>query len=304
MKQFNLALSLMAALVSLNAFAATGESWDGRVYDVSRQAFLSAGEVRAGLSGAQIVVLGEKHNTASVQLQEARAVEATLEANPWAAGSWVLGWEFLNRRDQKAIDELWSQFNGGELTTRELMDQLVGPGRESTYIPILEAASRFGGGLRGLNLSRDEKAPVVKGGIGALDPALIPPGFAMGGEGYRERFNAAMGGGHASPDQLDRYFQAQCLVDDVMAYSLLQGEAYLRIEVSGSFHSDYFDAAIARIRARDAVSRLLSIRFVDAADYTEAELIPQLKLSEPVMDPKYGAIADWIWFAGTPASAR
>lgn len=274
--------------------------WNGRVYDVSRQEFLSEEQIRVGLSNVQILVLGEKHDTPSVQLQQARAISEALQANPQASGNWVLGWEFLNRRDQAEIQKAWSQVHSPQ-SIFDFLDRFQGQGRSRSYSPLLEMGVRYSGELRGLNLARDEKAPVVKGGLQALDPSVLPPGFAMGGPEYRERFEAVMGTGHATPEQVGRYFEAQCLTDDVMAYELLKGKSELRVLVNGSFHSDYFDAAIARIRARDLMSRLISIRFIDASDYQETELSPELKLADPVMDSRYGELADWIWFAGEPA---
>jgi uncharacterized iron-regulated protein len=300
-RQFFGVLALVTAAFS-GAPAMAATPWSGRVYDVSRQAFLTDAEIHAQLAGVEILVLGEKHDTPSVQLQQARAISETLQANPAAIGRWVLGWEFLNRRDQLAINEAWNLVNVDQISVNDLLDRFMGKGRSRSYAPILEMGVRYAGELRGLNLARDEKAPVVKGGLEALDPSILPPGFAMGGDGYRERFDAVMGGGHATPEQIGRYFQAQCLTDDVMAFELLKGVPALRVLVNGSFHSDYFDAAISRIRARDAVSRLLSIRFIDASDYSEAELSPDLKLAEPVVDSKYGALADWIWFAGEPSA--
>jgi hypothetical protein len=300
MKRQFFGVLLVIGSVLFGAAAEAAGVWDGRVFDVSRQAFLTDAEVRAGLAGVEILVLGEKHDTPVVQLQQARAISEALESNPAAIGRWVLGWEFLNRRDQLVINEAWNLLNVDEITVSDLLDRFMGKGRNRSYAPILEAGVRYAGELRGVNLARDEKAPVVKGGLEALDPSVLPPGFAMGSDGYRERFDVAMGG-HATPEQVGRYFQAQCLTDDVMAYELMKGAPALRVLVNGSFHSDYFDAAIARIRARDAASRLLSIRFIDASDYSEAELAPELKLSEPVVDSKYGRLADWIWFAGEPA---
>jgi len=278
-------------------------AWSGRVYDVSRQIFLTADQIRAGLEGVELLVLGEKHNTIQVQLEQSSALRLALEANPLAQNRWILGWEFLNRRDQKSIDDQWDAYSEGRISGNQLLDHLMGPGLGRTYLPLLEVANAYQGVLRGLNLAREEKAPVVTGGLGAIDPALIPPGFAMGGAFYRERFERAMGS-HATPEQMGRYFQAQCLVDDVMAYTLLEDQAELRVEVNGSFHSDYFDGAVARIRARKPSLRLLLIRFIDAADYTEADLSPQLNLAEPALDPKYGPLADWVWFAGEPTTGR
>jgi uncharacterized iron-regulated protein len=248
------------------------------------------------------LVLGEKHDTPIVQLEQARALAEAWEANRDEKKQWILGWEFLNRRDQRVIDGHWSNYRRGLTSDAEFMDRLLGQGRNRSYLPILQVGVQIGAELRGVNLSREEKAPVVRGGISALDPALLPPGFALGGVGYRERFEAVMTGGHASPEQVGRYFEAQSLTDAVMADALMQGAAAFRVLVTGSFHSDYFDGVFARLLAQSSgVHRLLSIRFVDASDYPKSELEPELRLAEPVHHSTYGALADWIWFAGEPS---
>ncbi len=291
-------LVILMSVCALECAAQAEGTWNGRVYDVREGHYLSRDQRRAALAGVEILVLGEKHDTPVVQLQQAQAISEALEANPAVIGRWVLGWEFLNRRDQRSIDEAWNLVNLEEKSLPELLDQFLGRGRSRSYLPILEVGVRYAGELRGLNLARDEKAPVVRGGIEALDPAILPPGFALGGAGYRERFEEAMGG-HATPEQMQRYFEAQCLTDDVMAHELLRGGAPFRVLVNGSFHSDYFDAAITRIRARDAVSRLLSVRLIDASEYTVAEL-EALQLSLQLEHSRFGPLADWIWFAGEP----
>lgn len=303
---------LSAGLVSAIAFSALAiasrataapapDVWNGRVYDVQSRQFITEAQAREALASVRVLVLAEKHDTESVQVQEARALDWALESQKFGPlEKWTLGWEFLNRRDQASIDASWTQFKEGALSADQLMDQLQGAGRERTYIPILASGARFGGQLAGVNLSREEKAPVVKDGLSSLDPALIPPGFEMGGPGYRERFEVAMGDGHATPEQIDRYFEAQCLTDDVLAYQLLQSRVRFRALVVGSFHADYFDGVAARIRARAPDQPVHVIRFVDASDYVSADLDPDLILADPVHHKRYGPIANWVWFAGEP----
>ena len=293
----------ISAVVAVQASAlAAPQPWNGRVYDVAQARFLQADEIREGIRNFDILVLGEKHDTPTVQLQQSAAIELALQERPQSRGRWVLGWEFLNRRDQLQIDSLWSEFVTGSLAGPDFMDRLMGKGRNRSYLPILEAAARHSGALRGLNLARDEKAPILTGGLASLPAGVVPPDFEMGGSFYRERFDAVMGGGHAAPEKMQRYFEAQCLTDDVMAFELLRGAFDFRIMVNGSFHSDYFDAAVARLRAREAGHRIMTIRFIDASDYREADLVPDLQLADPVRDARYGSVADWVWFAGEPSA--
>lgn len=285
------------------AWAGEGQPdlWNGRIYDVGSKSFLSEAQSREALARVRILVLGEKHDTPVVQLQQARALDWAVDSQKLGPlDRWTLGWEFLNASDQAKIDSAWLHFREGQSSAEELMDQLQGQGRSRSYLPLLLSGVRFGGALAGVNLSRSEKAPVLAGGLSALDPSKIPPGFEMGGMGYRERFETAMSGGHATPEQMERYFEAQCLTDDVLAYELLKSRVAFRALVVGSFHSDYQDGVIARLRARAPDQSLLTIRFVDASEYRESELSPDLVLREPVEHKRYGALADWIWFSGEP----
>jgi uncharacterized iron-regulated protein len=285
--------------------SASTDVWNGRIYDVQARRFLLEKEAREAFSKIQVLVLGEKHDTPQVQLQQSRALEWAVESKGFGpADRWVLGWEFLNRKDQAAIDGAWARFRQGQISGTLLLDDLQGKGRSRSYLPILNAGLRFGGELLGTNLSRQEKAPVVAGGIASLDPsvigAIVPPGFALGGPGYRERFETAMGEGHATPDQMERYFEAQCLTDDVIAYELLKPSVSFRALVVGSFHSDYNDGVVRRLRVRAPDQRIHVIRFVDASEYLLEELDPDLVLREPIRHKRYGDLADWVWFAGEP----
>lgn len=299
--------SLGAMLVLLAASQAVGapagsppEFWNGRIYDTSTRKWLDEASARRILGQTRILVLGEKHDTPSVQAQQARALDWATESQGFGPlDHWALGWEFLDHADQPAIETAWSQFGDGALNAEGVMDALQGKDRHRSYLPILDAGIRFGGMLKGLNLSRAQKAPILTGGLASLDPSLIPPGFEMGGSGYRERFEAAMAG-HASPEQLERYFEAQCLTDDVLAYQLLLPRVRFRALVAGSFHSDYADGVVARLRARAPDQTLHVIRFVDASDYSASELEPDLALHDPIHHKRYGNVADWVWFAGEP----
>ena len=110
-----------------------------------------------------------------------------------------------------------------------------------------------------------------------------------------------MSGGHANPDQIDRYFEAQCLTDDRMAFevaevSKTQGPVVFGVLVAGSFHTDFGDGVVARLQWRAPDLRLGTVRIIDASDYTADEL------SAVGIDPQYGELADWIAYVREPVA--
>ena len=297
-------LALSSSALASSALLSGGgpDFWNGRVYDVWKRRFITEREARDHLAQVQVLVLGEKHETPVVQAQQARALAWAVESkNLGPLERWTLGWEFLNAVDQPAIDAAWSDLREGRIDGDEALDRLQGAGRSRSYLPLLLEGLRLGGVLAGVNLSRSQKAPILSGGLSSIDPALIPPGFEMGSQGYLERFEAVMSeGGHATPEQVERYYQAQCLTDDVLAHELLKARVSFRALVVGSFHSDYFDGVVSRLKARAPDQSVHSIRFVDASEYRKDQLEPEIVLREPILHKRYGELADWVWFSGEP----
>lgn len=269
--------------------------WDGKIMDVAGETVLSLDELALRLQSSRLIVLGEKHYSVPVQKAQATVLEAVVRRGG-AESRFTTAWEFLNVTSQPTTGNAFARFVAGEIDVLSLLKILQGSAGAPTYAPILEATKALGGELLGVNLSRAEKAPVVERGIGAVDPALLPPGFEMGSEGYFERFRQAMEG-HATPEQIRNYYAAQCLTDDVMAYHLLKDSAApLKFLVVGSFHSDYSDGVVSRLRARAPRVTTKAVRFIDAADYTEAEL------AQVQRDAQYGDIAEFVYFVNEPAS--
>ncbi|MBC7693184.1 MAG: ChaN family lipoprotein [Methylotenera sp.] len=248
-------------------------------------------ELTERLAGSEVVVLGEKHNTPEVQQIQARIIESvalkTLQG-------FDVAWEFLDFTAQETTASAFTRFKAFQITALDFLRETQGGLQNSSYAPILEVLRRENGGLLGVNLSREDKAPVVKGGTQAANPDRVPPGFKMGGADYLARFEVAMGG-HATPDQVQNYFAAQCLTDDVMAHHLVQdSKAPLKFLVAGGFHTDYSDGVVARIRKRSPKVKLSVVRVEDASDYQESEL-PAL-----FHDDHYGDLADFVVLVNRP----
>ena len=266
--------------------------WDGKIIEVKNNQSLSLPELAQKISNSDQVILGEKHNTPSIQLAQASVMEAVLDQSPQK--DFTTAWEFLNYTTQEQTKDAFEQFTSGKISVADFLTMTQGNSKYMSYAPIIELTKKRGGKILGVNLPRKDKDPVVAGGIQSANPGTIPPAFEMGGKNYFERFTAAMEG-HATPEQIQNYFAAQCLTDDVMAFHLLKdSNSPLKFLVVGSFHSEYDDGTVARLLKRAPELKIANLRFIDASDYSESEL------KSIATDPKYGDLADYIYFVNEP----
>ena len=208
--------------------------------------------------------------------------------------SFTFAWEFLNWSDRPLIQEAYARYHEGEMDIDGFLEIIFGSIESvKEYKVLVSTVKNLNGKILETNLSREQKAPVVKNGLAALDPELLPPGFSLGGANYFERFKKAMGG-HASPEKLNNYFAAQCLVDDVAAYHIStntktaakQDPVFL---VMGSFHTDYFDGAFARLLERDPMVTRKLVKIVPASEFSNLT-----EFQNVVWGSVYGDIADYV----------
>lgn len=272
------------------------QTWDGRIFQVHSQKETSLDELTSYLNEADMIIFGEQHNTDAIQLAESLIIKKVVKAQH-KQGKFLIAWEFLNYTEQKNISYAFNQFTADKITAKEFLIQTQSSTHNISYIPILETLKLFQGNIIGVNISREAKEPVLQGGIDAMDPRYIPPNFAMGSVNYFQRFKDAMKD-HVPSDRIENYFVAQCLTDDIMAYTLQQNiNPPLIFLITGNFHTDYYDGVVNRIRIRQSLNPII-IRFIDASDFDAKELdqdLPQL-----LHDEKYGDIADYVYFVNEP----
>lgn len=285
-------------ILALTLFSHLALSWDGVIYQVDTQTEITASELYTELALADVIVIGEKHYTTRVQEMEGEILEQVMSLK---SGEFFLGWEFLNHTDSTKNDLLWQDVKDKKITIEEFLTQTQGFSTAKVYEPLLQAVLNNNAKLYGLNLSRAEKSPVSQNGITALDPALLPPDFELGGANYYERFEAVMSG-HVPAQKIQNYYEAQCLVDDVMAYKFLEAFAVPNTTgfmVAGHFHTDYNDGVVARLNTRiqklGLNLKVSTVRLVDASIYQESELLNLLN------DSTYGNVADFVIFVNEPA---
>lgn len=253
----------------------------------------------AELSRMDLVVIGETHYREVVQKAEAQVIRSLVE-HTRSHGKFTVGWEFLNRGEQPRVRALFSDFKDNKISAEGFLGQTQGSSNASLYAAVLEAVKVLNGDLIGTNLSRAQKLPVLNEGLLGLDPLLLPPNYERGDCSYFQRFEEAMAN-HIPPDKLDRYFEAQSLTDDVMAYAMIEdSQSPLKFLIAGHFHTDYSSGVVARLKARgSACTRVATVRIEDASLYSATEWADVLK-----SHPTYGCDADYFYFLGEPKPAE
>ncbi|MBX3021828.1 MAG: ChaN family lipoprotein [Bdellovibrionales bacterium] len=153
-----------------------------------------------------------------------------------------------------------------------------------------------GGRTLALNAPPELSRQVARGGPESLSPeqrTLLPPLWERGSSEYFERFQEAMGSGHIAPEALERYFWAQSLWDDTMAWNIVKGlradPLAVQVVIAGEFHVEFGHGLAARVHTHGA-SDVRTLLQVQAADLSDQEIA---RVTSP--DPRYGARADFLW---------
>jgi uncharacterized iron-regulated protein len=259
-----------------------------QIFDTKTNSAISSKDFLSKTQNAGFVVLGEFHNTPSIQEAEAQIITDVSNSRSNKTSTAVM-WEFLNYTDQTQTSTEFEKFNQGLITSQEFLTNTAGK-QNLEYAPVIEATKKTKATLIGLNLPRDLKQKVIAGGIGAIDPSYIPASHYVGGDQYLERFKVAMGE-HIPSSKLPNYFLAQCLTDSVMANEAFKNEKDLNFIVAGSFHTEYFDATVARLKKLTNLSAV-TVKIIDTKTATADEIKDYTS-----GDKTYGTYADFIIFS-------
>ncbi|OFZ15926.1 MAG: hypothetical protein A2X86_11130 [Bdellovibrionales bacterium GWA2_49_15] len=245
------------------------------------------------LEAGTVVIISEIHNLKSHHQHQELFLEAMAQNG---IGRISVGMEFLSFVGQAYIDQYL--FEG--LPEEQFLKSVNWSGDFPTYRPLVLFPRDHGGETLGLNAPRTLTAKISKTGLSSLseeERALIPPDFKLGNPLYFERFKATMtGGGHELPPQVvARYFEAQSVWDETMAFvaSNYMGKNpdSILVIIVGDFHAQYGGGLPDRLKAR-GVEKIVTISQVNLKDLT-----PEERREEVRPHPKYGVRADYIWTA-------
>ncbi|HEX7675724.1 MAG TPA: ChaN family lipoprotein [Bdellovibrio sp.] len=255
---------------------------------------ISLEESLNSVSPGSIVVIGENHGLQVHQDQQVSIMQALRNKGLTVS----VGLEFFTYTDQPLVN----QYRAGQLAEADFLKKIQWglPSydfyRKQALFPNLSEGAE----TIALNAPRTLTGKVAKSGLESLtdeEKALLPPQFSLGRDSYKKRFLESMGHHLPSPDMGDRYFVAQSIWDDTMAWNagnfITSHPNQVLVIVVGEFHVQYGGGLPDRIRARvPAGTPVLTFSQVDTSGLTDEDIHSEI-------DPtgEYGSRANYLWLA-------
>lgn len=235
----------------------------------------------AGIPRGSVVVLGEAHGSPAHRRQQVAVLEELRRQGHRVS----VGLEFFEFPAQEWVD----RWRDGQISEPDFLSAIDWGSiafdfyREQARFP----SAHEGATTLAINAPRALVRRVGQVGLAGLrddERSLLPPGFQVGRESYRERFFAQVP--HAmDPVKMENYFAAQSVWDDFMAWRAVEfmksREDDTLVIVVGEFHAAYGGGLPDRLRSRlPAPVTVISMRVEDS------EIAPH---------PKYGPRAEHVW---------
>lgn len=249
-----------------------------RVFDTAARQFTDFEAMASDLAGADVVFVGEQHGDPNSHRLERLILEAVAARRDRV----VLSLEMFERDVQARLDE----FQAGYLSEAGFLRvSRPWPRYAGDYKPLVDFAIERRWPVVAANVPRPIASEVAKGGMAVLDGRSADEQAWMAadrqcpvGDEYYERFKVAMGS-HPSMDQLQRYYDSQCLKDETMAESIARawttaagggaGPRPLVIHYNGAFHSDFGLGTASRTQRRLPDARVAVVTLMPVANLAE-----------------------------------
>ncbi|MEN0057459.1 MAG: ChaN family lipoprotein [Bdellovibrio sp.] len=283
----------LARLLSLSLLlSACAHAQSSGIYQGLNHEAVSLAEAVQGVTPGSVVVIGENHGFSEHQAQQVEIMETLRQQGLKVS----VGLEFFTYTFQTQVE----QYRQGLLLEADFLKEIQWGGisydfyRSQALFPRLEEGAK----TLALNAPRSLTGKVSKSGLASLteeDRALLPPQFALGRDSYKERFLKMMP--HLpSPEAGERYFAAQSVWDDTMAWravEFLQAHPeQVLVIVVGDFHVQYGGGLPDRLRARLPGLPVLTFSQVNTLGLSPEQIAQEIEPSE-----KEGARADYLWLA-------
>ncbi len=240
-----------------------------------------------------VLIISEQHGNQKHYAHQKLALQALAKTTRCVVS---VGLEFLAWTHQSAIADYFH----GTLSETDFLKAAEWGG--NPFVDYRDQAlfpRSTGGELIGINAPKVLTSTISKKGLASLTPELndlMPPVFELGSQAYRERFNSIMGG-HVPAAALDRYFAAQSVWDDSMAWQsaefLRSNPSHCLVVIVGDFHAAWGGGLPARLAARGLLN-ITVISQVETFDLSEVELSAELG-----PHPRFGSRADALWLSRT-----
>lgn len=220
--------------------------------DTKNDTIVTVAEAADALAAADVVVLGEMHNTPALHEVHLALIR---ELHERRGRDLVIAMEMFERDVQA---KLLMYLSGDLDEARFREDAREWPEYVRDYRPVVQFAKRNSIIVLAANAPRPLAAKVANEGLAAVlgDPNVARTVSAPEDD-YWEAFLVAMKGHPGvSAEKMQRMYQAQCLKDDTMAESIVDYVQRQRVRrplvvlICGHMHSDYRRGTVARILSR------------------------------------------------------
>ena len=279
-------LSLFGLQVGFSAQAASS----GRLLRGADLQNVSVLQATQGISAGDVVVIGEEHGHSMSQAGQLEILRA-LRARGLRVS---VGMEFFEYPFQAQVD----QYRAGSLLEKDFLAGIGWGGFSFDFYreQVLFPQASEGGRTIALNIPRAVTSQVAKKGFASLTPEqqlLLPPNFTRGNDRYFERFKNAVGGHLPDAAAAERYFLAQSLWDETMAWQALKAlnedPTQVFVIIVGEFHAQYGGGLPDRLKARGA-RQVWTFSEINLEGLTEQERLEQIQ--PHAID---GARANYLW---------
>ncbi len=240
------------------------------------------------LSRADVVFFGEEHDDAETHRAEAELLDAIGRTGRPV----VLSLEMFERDVQPVMDD----YLAGRISeTQFLARSRPWPRYATDYRRLIELARERKWRLVASLVPRPLASAIGRRGLSALDTLstserrnaardnVCPPD-----DDYHARFRESMRShspGAAASDSLpsamaERFYLAQCVKDETMAESIVDARLAaprdaIVVHFNGTFHSDYSQGTVARVKRRQPGWTLAVVAAVPVPDPQVAPIVPQ-----------------------------
>jgi uncharacterized iron-regulated protein len=285
-------MALRALFISLLLFSGAARAQNAGIFDGASLNPVSLVDAFKSVPQGSIIVLGENHGYAVHQAQHI-AVLDTLRSLGHKVS---VGLEFFTYTEQNLVND----YRAGRLSEADFLSAIKwgSPSYSFYRAQALFPNLAEGSVTWALNAPRTLTSKVAKTGLTSLteqEAALLPPNFSLGRYSYRERFLSMMP--HLpSPEAGERYFAAQSIWDDTMAWRaeqfVAQHPGQTLVIVVGEFHVQYGGGLPDRLRIRLPNTMVVTLSQVNTYGLTDAEIQSEVRPSLT-----YGPRADLLWLA-------
>ncbi len=259
MKQWLRAVLLIGVLCMI--FSTEAEVAAQSAFYGADKEILTVEEVARNFADYDVIIFGEYHDNQTIHQQELAVLKQLYQQNP----ALILSLEMFERDVQHHLDA----YLAGKITETEFL-QASRPWQNyaEDYSPCVEFAKARQMPVLGGNIPRYIAAQYAKSGnledVEQAKKGYFPEQHVVERNDYYQAFCKYMKSGQVgmklSDEQIERYYQAQCLKDDAMAESIVNAlgkEPHKTVlHLQGEFHGRNRLGVVEKIQKRNPKLRI------------------------------------------------